>query len=195
MAKSKDILKWLKEMLGLEKPETARPKSIIERLEGLIIPVDLIQKSYKVDREVADAGHQILLATEKLIKASLKKQQDAIQASELLLDQQGATSDIIDTQVYRVADVKTLVWNFKIFLTEDEATITWILEHIIEPALFGASFANLEPGWQRKLFNSLRTTVNSLQKEHGMLVEPRPEPVEGPRQDAPARPKGQTATG
>lgn len=172
MAKSRNALKWLKELLGIENPRTPHSKSIVERLEGLIIPVELIQKSYKVDREVADAGHQILLATEKLIKASLKKQQDAIEASELLLDQQDATGDIIDTQVYRAADVKTLVWNFKIFLTEDEQTITWILENVIEPAVFAAAFGNLEPGWQRQLFNSLRTTVNSLQKEHGMLVEP-----------------------
>lgn len=172
MAKSRNALNWLKELLGIEKPKTAHPKSIVERLEGLIIPVELIQKSYKVDREVADAGHQILLATEKLIKASLKKQQDAIEASELLLDQQDATGDIIDIQVDKAANVETIVRNFRIFLTEDELTITWILENIIDPALFGTSFGKVESERQRELFNSLRTTVNSLQKEHGMLAEP-----------------------
>lgn len=194
MAKPRNALNWLasaghfvKEQLGIEKPRTPHPKSIVERLEGLIPPVDLIEKSYKVDRHIAEAHHDLLLAAEKLTVATLKKQQHAIETSELLLDQQAVTADVIDIQVNKQLNAETIIQNFRIFLTEDEATVTWILEHLIEPALFGASFANLEPGWQRKLFNSLRTTVNSLQKEHGMLVEP--------RHDASVRPKGQTATG
>lgn len=175
MTKARDALNWLKSALGVEGTldRSTHPKSIMERLEGLIPPVELIQKSYKVDTEVAEAGHQIMLAAEKLMVATLKKQQKAIEASELLLDQQEATAGIIDTQVNKQFNAETIIQNFKIFLTEDELTIQWILEHIIKPSLFSGAFGKLEEGKQRELFNALRTTVNKLQKKDGMLAEPR----------------------
>lgn len=165
------MLKWLKEQLGIEKPRTAHPKSMAERLEGLIIPVELIRKSYEVDMDVAEAGHKILLATEVLIKASLKKQQAAIEASELLLDQQGVTSGIIDTQYYRSLDVETIIINFRKWLLGDDLTIAWVLENAIVPA-FASAFAKQTESRQRKLFNGLRVAVNVLQKLDGILLEP-----------------------
>lgn len=179
MAKAKDVLGWLRELFRIEVPRAvARSESIVERLEGLIPPVDLIERSYKVDRRIAAAGHKVMLATEELIKASLKKQQQAIEVSELLLDQQEATSDIIDTQVNKQLNAETIIQNFRIFLTEDELTIQWILEHIFKPALFAAAFGNLDESRQRELFNALSRTVNSLQRKDGMLAEPeQPRPM------------------
>lgn len=173
MAKPKDILNWLKEMMGLEKPQTSHPRSIVERLEGLIPPVEKICEYYKVDKQIAEEIRKDMMVIEKRMRENLERQQQAIVAQELLIEQQDVTSAEIDVQVNKQLNAETIIQNFRIFLTEDELTIQWILEHIIKPGLFGAAFGNLEPERQRALFNSLRTTVNSLQKEHGMLVEPR----------------------
>lgn len=172
MAKPKDILKWLQELIGgVGTP--SKPKSIVERLEGLIPLVDKIADSYKIDKRIAREVYKEMLAIEERTWKALKDQQRAITVQELLIEQQETTTGIIETQVNKQLNAQTIIQNFRIFLTEDELTIQWILEHIINPGLFGAAFGNLEPRRQRELFNSLRTTVNALQKEHGMLVEPK----------------------
>jgi hypothetical protein len=169
----KKALNWLKEMLGLKALKPAHPQSIIERLEGLVPPVHLIEKSYNVDREVAEASHTLMLAAETLMVISLKKQQKAIEASQLLLDQQEVTANIIEDQVYKAADAQTIINNFRIFLTEDEATIAWILKHIIAPSIFAGGFGKQDAKRQRELFNALQKTVNDLQRtDSGLLVEP-----------------------
>lgn len=173
MAKPKDILKWLKELLGIEKPRTVQPKSIMERLEGLIPPIEKIRDSYQVDQDVAEAGHRAMLAVEQMILATLREQQQNIKVQELLLDQQEVTSGIIDVMHYKTLDAETIIINLREWLLGDDLTIGWILENAIVPA-FGSAFAKQEPERQRALFAGLRVAVTALQKLDGMLVEPKP---------------------
>jgi len=171
MAKLKNALGRLKEMLGLEKPRTAQPKSIMERLEGLIPPVEKIRDSYKVDQQVAEAGHRAMVAVEEMILATLIEQRQSIRVQELLIEQQVATGDIIDVQHYKALDAETIINNLREWLLGDDLTIAWMLENGLVPA-FGRAFARQTPERQRTLFAELRVAVNSLQKIDGMLAEP-----------------------
>lgn len=165
-------MNWIRRIYKQWTKETRSDKSIVERLEGLIIPVDIIQRRYKVERDVADAGHQILLATERLIKASLKKQQEAIEASEQLLGKQEETATIIDFQVAKQLDAETIIINFREWLLGDDITIAWMLENALIPA-FTTAFSKQSESRQRKLFAGLRRAVNALQKLDGILLQPR----------------------
>jgi hypothetical protein len=168
-----NMINWIKERLGLEVPPTAHPQSIIERLEGLIPPVADIEKSYKIDRRIAKALRKAMLAIEELMKETLQQQQQAMEVQGLQMEQQEATAGIIEAQVHKAADAQTIIQNFRIFLTEDEKTIEWILQNIIEPSVFASGFGRLDAKRQRELFNSLQKTVNDLQRtDSGMLAEP-----------------------
>lgn len=178
MAKVKDFLRQLSELLGIENPKTSHPKSIMERLEGLIPPVEVIRDSYKVDRSIAEAGREAMLAVEKLMKEvdrlvskTLAQQKQSIEAQDLLIEQQEITGDIIDVQYYKSLDAETIINNLREWLLGDDLTITWMLENVLIPT-FATAFAKQTAARQRKLFSGLRVAVNVLQKLDGVLAEP-----------------------
>lgn len=178
MTKPRNALKWLKEQLGIEKPKTAEPQSIMERLEGLIPDIGKIKEAYKVDTSIAEAGREALLAVDKLLKETekaltkaLAKQQQAIEVSDLQIEQQAITSKEIDIQYYKSLDAETIIMNLREWMFGDPKTIAWFLEHVLIPA-WANGFAQQSEARQRKLFNGLRVAVNVLQKLDGILLEP-----------------------
>lgn len=182
MTKPRDAIKWLKSLIGTPeyegKPTYPPEKSIMERLEGLIPPVDKIRDSYNVDRRIAEAAHKAMLSVEELvketselIKETLREQKKAIDAQELLLDQQEVTAGIIDVQYYKSIDAETIIQNLREWMFGDPRTIAWFLENVLIPA-FTNAFAQQTAARQRKLFNGLRVAVNVLQKLDGILLEP-----------------------
>ena len=178
MAKLRDSWKWLKRLVGVIAP--SKPQSIIERLEGLIPPVEKIRDSYKVDRQIALEIHKEMLAIEERIWKTLKDQQQAIAVQELLIEQQDITGDIIEVQYYKSLDAETIINNLREWLLGDDLTIGWMLENALVPA-FGRGFAKQKPERQRALFSELRVAVNILQKIDGMLTEPGREEQSPPR--------------
>jgi hypothetical protein len=149
----------------------------MERLEDLIPPVGLIRDSHGVDQRVAEVAHTAMLAVDalvkeigELVKVTLKEQSTAIEASELLLDQQAITGDIIDVQYYKSLDAETIITNLREWLLKDDVTIAWMLENVMIPA-FTLAFAKQSESRQRKLFSGLRVAVNYLQKLDGVLLE------------------------
>jgi hypothetical protein len=175
MAKIKNILNWLK-WLAFSKPNPEQ--SIMERLEDLIPDLGKIKASYKVDTSIAEAGREALLAVDKLLKETEKaltkamaRQQQAIDVSDLQIEQQIITSDIIDVQYYKSLDAETIIKNLREWMFGDEKTISWFLENVLIPA-FTTAFSQQTEARQRKLFNGLRMAVNVLQKLDGILLEP-----------------------
>lgn len=178
MTKVRNALKWLKEQLGIEKPKTAHPKSIVERLEGLVPNVELIRNSYKVDTSIAEAGREAMLAVEKLLKETeraltkaISSQQQAMDVQDLQTEQQEITANIIEVQFHKQLDAETIANNLREWLLGDDITIAWLLENCLIPA-FGLAFAKQDPERQRKLFAGLRVAANALQKLDGILMGP-----------------------
>jgi hypothetical protein len=179
------MIKWLastghfvKELLGLEAPKTKHHQSIMERLEGLIPPVEVIRDSYKIDRSIAEAGREAMLAVEKLMKETerlvsktLAQQKQSIEVQDLLLEQQEITGNIIDVQYYKSLDAETVIMNLREWMLGDDKTVAWFLENVLVPAWVNG-FAQQTEARQRKLFNGLSVAVNLLKRLDGILVEP-----------------------
>lgn len=168
-----NLPKWLKQLF-----ESKSPQSIMERLEGLIPPVKLIQDSYKVDISIAEAGREAMLAVEKLMKETqrliaktIAQQEQSIEIQNLLVEQQEITASIIDVQYYKGLDAETIILNLREWLLGDERTIAWILENVFIPA-FVNGFAMQSERRQRILFNGLSAAVNLLKRLDGVLLEP-----------------------
>ncbi len=169
------ILKWFKKLPILK---VSRPQSIMERLEGLIPDLGEIKAAYKVDTNIAEAGREALLAVDHLLKETeralakaMERQQQAIEVSDLQLEQQAITGSIIDVQYYKSLDAETIIMNLREWLLGDDLTIAWMLENVLIPA-FTSAFAKQSEARQRKLFSGLRVAINVLQKLDGVLLEP-----------------------
>jgi len=159
-------MNWLKRLLT--KPPQ---QSIMERLEGLIPPVEKIRDSYKVDQRIAEEIHKEMVAIEERMTKSLEQQRQNIKVSELLIEQQEITSDIIETQYYKSLDAETIIINLREWLLSDDKTIAWILENVFIPA-FVNGFAMQSEKRQRVLFNGLSVAVNLLKRLDGVLLDP-----------------------
>jgi len=164
-----NVLGWIKRLVGVVTP--SKPKSIMERLESLIPPVEKIRDSYKVDQRIAEEIHKEMLIIEDRMRINLEEQRQNVKVSELLLEQQAATGDIIEAQYYKSLDAETIINNLREWLLGDDLTIGWMLENSLIPA-FGRGFAKQKPERQRALFAQLRIAANHLQKIDGMLIEP-----------------------
>lgn len=171
-------MNWLEKLLRRDKIAVDQDKSIMERLELLIPNVVEIRDLYNVDRTLAEVASEALLAVTKLLKETdralakaMARQQQAVAAQGLLLEQQEITGDAIDIQSAKQLDVETIAQNFREWLIRDDLTIAWMLDNVVVPA-FARAWAMQSERRQRLLFNTLSVAVNQLKKLDGILLEP-----------------------
>lgn len=141
--------------------------TILKRLGGLVPDVDAICTAYDIDQKRAkkiQRGMQMLMQLFLDLLDLMSEQAEYIEGQE-------GTSNLIERQVDKEKDAKTILNNIEVFLTEDPDTIGLILK-IVRSKHFADEFGKLEPARQVELFASLRTTINSLQRRDNILMEP-----------------------
>lgn len=141
-----------------------KQETILKRLDDLIPDIDSIAHAYGIDQRRAKriyASMKILLG---LFGELISEQVEYIEGQEV-------TSRLIERQLGRERDARTILGNIDVFLSGESASIQYILEQVFVP-VFAEAFGRLEPERQRALFASLREAVNSLQKQDGILGLP-----------------------
>lgn len=138
--------------------------SVLKRLGGLVPDVDAIAAAYGVDQKRAkriQAGMQTVL---ELFMDLIAEQADFIEG-------QAETAKVIERQAGKERDALTIFMNIDQFLSGDAPTIEYILE-IVFTEIFADAFGRLDPARQIELFAALRTAINSLKRQDGILSEP-----------------------
>lgn len=147
--------------------------TILKRLGTLVPDVDSICVAYNVDQR---RGKKIY----KGMKFILGLFGDLLLEQAEFMEGQKETAQLVERQVNKEKDAKTVLNNIEVFLMEDPASIGLILK-IVRSKHFADEFGKLEPERQVELFASLRTSINSLQRRDNILVEPELERVLVPK--------------
>jgi hypothetical protein len=145
----------------MQKP-TKPKQSILKRLTGLVPDVDAIARAYGVDQKRAKKIQVGLGSLLEFLGDLILEQAEFIEG-------QTETANLIDREIGRERDARTIFSNIDVFLSGDAATAEHILSIMFVP-IFAQAFSKLEPERQRELFAALREAINSLKRQDGILV-------------------------
>lgn len=145
--------------------------TILKRLSALVPDVDTIADLYGIDQKRAKVIHGMLCAVEEATKELLIAQSQVVEKQADFIEQQVETAKLVEKQLGRERDAKTILNNIEVFLAGETASVRYVLEQVFLP-VFAEAFGQLEPERQVALFASLREAVNSLKRRDNILMEP-----------------------
>lgn len=141
--------------------------TILKRLGGLVPDVERICEAYEVDQKRAK---KIQRGMKMLMQLFLDLMQLMSDQSEFIEGQED-TAIMIEGQVNKEKDARTILDNIEIFTSGDHPTVRFILDTVFTN-VFAEEFGHLDPARQVELFASLRNSINSLQRRDNILLEP-----------------------